>query len=277
MNNYFIDSAPQLPPGNHIASHYDQNKICFSEFNFICEQEVFDALTKIKNTRPGNGKISVQLIKLCVPYILPFLVHLTNTIFLEGKYSKCWKVATIILIPKGNKVEQLSDLHPVQKSNSILENYKCLATNPHGKLEKSFNLHLGYRPDAPLAINLVHATSDSLEFKLDVQERVETLPAVLFIMYRKVDSSQWKTLETNVNNGCLKISTRQVNKGKILEDIKLIEDELCNASNCNDKDAIVKDGVINSTKIEEEVNILCSPTSAGPEDVDIKKMTGTSK
>nr|CAI5842751.1 unnamed protein product [Callosobruchus analis] len=99
----------------------------------------------------------------------------------------------------------------------------------------------------------------------------------LTLTYSSLSTKFKDRLYDNYSIGCLKISTRQVNKGKILEDIKLIEDELCNASNCNDKEAIVKDGVINSTKIEEQVNILCSQTSAGPEDVDIKKKTGTSK
>ncbi|CAH1983944.1 unnamed protein product [Acanthoscelides obtectus] len=89
----------------------------------------------------------------------------------------------------------------VRKSDAASESYKCMAWNPHGRLEKSFNLHLGFRPDPPLSLDLVNATSDSLELKLDVEEDIEALPAVLFIMYRKVDSDQWEELETNVNNG----------------------------------------------------------------------------
>lgn len=46
----------------------------------------------------------INLIKLCVPYIPPFLVHLTNSILLEGKYPTRWKTFIVTPTPKSKEV-----------------------------------------------------------------------------------------------------------------------------------------------------------------------------
>lgn len=70
---------------------YNSNQICGFElaFNLVTEEDVFDSLMPIKNTATENDDINIHFSQLCIPFILPFLVHIMNCILLEGKYPNC--------------------------------------------------------------------------------------------------------------------------------------------------------------------------------------------
>nr|CAH7719787.1 unnamed protein product [Callosobruchus chinensis] len=115
INNYFIDSIPHNSDDKSTTSYYEKNKICGSEFCFslVSEQVVFEVLQTIKNKSPGSDGIGISLIKLCCPYILPFLVNIINSIFISSHFPDIWKQSQIIPVPKIANPKNLSDLRPI--------------------------------------------------------------------------------------------------------------------------------------------------------------------
>jgi hypothetical protein len=72
--------------------------------------EVFNATNNIKSNAIGMDGIPVRFIKLLIPFILPYITHILNTIH---KFLQAWKTSKIMPIAKNNDPATLSDYRPV--------------------------------------------------------------------------------------------------------------------------------------------------------------------
>lgn len=116
VNNFFLDSIPQNNITHvNMLNYYRSNKICNSSFNFtlVSSEDVQNVIKNLKNSMAGSDSIGINLIKLCCPYILKFIVHIINSMFIECKFPTVWKNALVIPLPKVNDPKDYSDLRPI--------------------------------------------------------------------------------------------------------------------------------------------------------------------
>nr|CAH7741509.1 unnamed protein product [Callosobruchus chinensis] len=169
INNHFIDSIPVTTVDYNLISGYLQNQLCESSFQFklIDSDCILWALGKIKNVSAGADGISISLIKLCVPFIVPFLVHITNTILLEGKFPACWKTAYICPVPKLKDIRQLSDLRPISILPGLSKVVEKIIENQLRQHFNDYNIlpdtQSGFRPYHSCTTALLNVTDDIIQ------------------------------------------------------------------------------------------------------------------
>lgn len=83
------------------------------KFKSVSEVVVWKVISKIKSKAKGHDGMNVDLIALCCPHILPFLVHVINFCISNSVFPECWKKALIVPLPKVNDPHELKDLRPI--------------------------------------------------------------------------------------------------------------------------------------------------------------------
>lgn len=92
-------------------------------------------------------------------------------------------------------------------TNETPGTYQCTAFNKEGKLEKYFDVQLGEHPEMPTNIELLKATTDSLEIKVKVQDIPHEIrdpvmdPKWLVVEYKPVSGDEWYSAEFNISSG----------------------------------------------------------------------------
>lgn len=89
---------------------------CFAE---VDEITVLKAITGIKSGSEGVDGISIYILKLCCPFILPFITHIINYCILHSVFPKCWKEALIVPLPKVPTPREYRDLRPISILSSV--------------------------------------------------------------------------------------------------------------------------------------------------------------
>lgn len=117
INNYFIDSVRQIPNNvdNDTISKYLNTKCTTSEFQLelIKEDEVVWALSQIKSNASGADGISLQMLRLCCPTIIPILTEIFNSCIENSIFPSQWKVAEVIPLPKVSSPKTVTELRPI--------------------------------------------------------------------------------------------------------------------------------------------------------------------
>lgn len=166
LNDYFIDNIPKTIKINDARQYYSGMEICYNVFNFrlINSEIIADILSKLKPSRPGSDKIGLNLIRLCTPYILPYLVNIINSILLNGTFPDAWKNALVIPIPKISSPSALSDLRPISILpclSKLIE--KIMEIQMKDFIEKNNilpSIQSGFRQGYSCATALLHVTDD---------------------------------------------------------------------------------------------------------------------
>ena len=65
------------------------------------------------NKSPGHDKVSMRVIKTCLPHILPVVTDLINSSFTEGCFPKVWKSAEVVSHLKDGDHELASNNRPI--------------------------------------------------------------------------------------------------------------------------------------------------------------------
>lgn len=79
---------------------------------------VTDMIDGIMSKSVGHDGLSILMIRMCCPYILPFFTHILNCI-IEHRFSDRWKHASIIPLSKINNSKELKDLKPISVLSEI--------------------------------------------------------------------------------------------------------------------------------------------------------------
>lgn len=143
------------------------------EFRCVSEVEVMQALAKIRSGTAGIDGISLNLIKLLLPVIFPFMLHIFNYILTSMQYPSQWKIALIIPIPKKAKVSSLKDIRPISIYPIFSKIFEHLIKPQMDSFIDKHNLlspfQSGFRPDYGVIPTLVDISSDT-KWSLDNKE-----------------------------------------------------------------------------------------------------------
>lgn len=117
INNYFLQFSNYSVPDPDVINSYLSSLKINSEYSFsfslVDENIVFKHLSELKSKALGHDKLSLEMLLLCCPYILPYLVNIINTCLLESVFPESWKVSKVIPLPKKSDVSDYNDLRPI--------------------------------------------------------------------------------------------------------------------------------------------------------------------
>lgn len=117
INDFFIDSVQGIAePDADVLKLYENVKSDLPtkfKFSVITDEDVVKFLNTVKSKATGNDNISLQMVQLCCPLIVPFITHIINCCLSEGVFPAEWKVALIHPIAKINSPKELKDLRPI--------------------------------------------------------------------------------------------------------------------------------------------------------------------
>nr|CAI5845041.1 unnamed protein product [Callosobruchus analis] len=118
INAYFIDSVDNLgcQTDPELVQHFNDNK--FSDnlqcnIDVVSEIQVLEAVDSIKSNSAGSDGITLNMLKMCLPYISPYLTHIYNCCIIEGYFPITWRTASVLPIIKVTTPKELSGLRPV--------------------------------------------------------------------------------------------------------------------------------------------------------------------
>lgn len=118
INNFFRNSIP-ITSIDHkdIIEHYTNNikESVTSAFHFqqVSEIDVLNTIIHIKSNAVGTDGLTIGVIKLCCPFILPYLTHVINFCLRNSVYPDEWKRALVTPLPKTNEPTEFKDLRPI--------------------------------------------------------------------------------------------------------------------------------------------------------------------
>lgn len=75
-------------------------------------QPNINILSKYANVTDADG-VSILIIQLCCPLLVPFIVHVVNTCPLESVFPNACKEALVKPIAKTNSPKSLTDIRPI--------------------------------------------------------------------------------------------------------------------------------------------------------------------
>lgn len=103
LNRRFLDIP--APPGN--PDFYTGNDASPQErqLEFICfnNEDVFAAIYRIKSNSMGIDGVHPGFVKILLPYILPYITHIFNSIVTTSTFPTNWKYAKVLPIPKAGR------------------------------------------------------------------------------------------------------------------------------------------------------------------------------
>ncbi|CAH0555180.1 unnamed protein product [Brassicogethes aeneus] len=79
----------------------------------LSEDDVNKYLLGIKSKCTGHDDLSIDMLILCCPYILPYITHIINTCFLYSTFPEAWKISRVIPLPKKDIITTYNDLRPI--------------------------------------------------------------------------------------------------------------------------------------------------------------------
>jgi hypothetical protein len=110
LNDYFTSRTPAA------SRHTDAaNPPGLDDFSFCntYDLEVFNALHQIKSNAVGMDGVPIRFLKIILPYILPYVTHIFNTVLTTSTFPATWKISKITPLAKSNDPGALSDYRPI--------------------------------------------------------------------------------------------------------------------------------------------------------------------
>uniref|UniRef100_A0A1Y1LAN8 Reverse transcriptase domain-containing protein n=1 Tax=Photinus pyralis TaxID=7054 RepID=A0A1Y1LAN8_PHOPY len=148
---------------NTPASSID-NKL---EFFGIDEGIVLHHLMKIKSKCIGSDGISLKMLIICCPLILPHLVFLFNSCMVSGIFPEAWKLANITPLPKIKHPVSFSDLRPISILPVLSKVFERILTEQINTHVSNFNAlpvtQSGFRPGHSCVTSLLSITNDIIK------------------------------------------------------------------------------------------------------------------
>lgn len=119
FNTFFANVAVQqnndedcriLDDYNHSEEIFDENKLYFK---YVTPGIIAKTFTRIKSNAIGMDGISLKLVKMTLPYIMPIIEHIFNFSLMNGIVPKNWKTALIMATPKVKHPSMLQHYRPI--------------------------------------------------------------------------------------------------------------------------------------------------------------------
>nr|CAI5857152.1 unnamed protein product [Callosobruchus analis] len=95
--------------------NYRRDRCCDAEFAFhsITDDDVVSAISRVKSNAAGPDGLTLEMVKLCCPVIVPFLTHIYNESIRTSKFPSDWKRAFVLPLPKVSLPQNESELRPI--------------------------------------------------------------------------------------------------------------------------------------------------------------------
>lgn len=140
------------------SSSLDIMEFEFSRVEFV---DVVESLMSVKSNAVGIDGVHPVFIRAILPYLLPYLTHLFNTILTSGVFPKLWKIAKIFPVPKGRNSNEFRPISILPFLSKVLERI----------IQKQINVHLnrfnllvpnqsGFRPKHSCITALINVVED---------------------------------------------------------------------------------------------------------------------
>uniref|UniRef100_A0A1Y1M3U5 Reverse transcriptase domain-containing protein n=1 Tax=Photinus pyralis TaxID=7054 RepID=A0A1Y1M3U5_PHOPY len=157
-----------------LLNFYNANRVnTFKQpflFQIATTSDVVSAFNAIKSNSTGSDNISLHMWKLCLPRLLPYILHIINSCLLDGSFPLPWKVANVIPLPKVKVPNGYGDLRPISILpciSKVLE--KIMSAQIRSYIEKEGilpEMQSGFRSGYSCNTALLHVT-DSIMSAID--------------------------------------------------------------------------------------------------------------
>lgn len=116
INKYFVNIAGHSVVDINLLNFYNNNFLeNIPEFKFTLATctDIYRTINSIKTNAQGIDNINIKMIKIVLPFIVDYLVHIINTSLTTGKFPVVWKTAVVTPCPKIENSLTLNDLRPL--------------------------------------------------------------------------------------------------------------------------------------------------------------------
>lgn len=117
INDYFVNkSIANISDCQQNINKYSTHMMFENNtfhFKIATSGEIQNILNTIKSSARGCDGLNIRMIRLCLPNLLPQIIHLINFCIEQNAFPTKWKEAYVTPIPKNNKPEEFSDLRPI--------------------------------------------------------------------------------------------------------------------------------------------------------------------
>src|SRR5436190_22690245 len=104
LNEFFVGGAVRIGEDADELESPRSIHTGFNESNFywnhVTPWAIGKALSHMRSNPTGSDGISLRMIRLVLPVIMPVLEHVCNYSFMQGIYPEVWKSALICPVPK---------------------------------------------------------------------------------------------------------------------------------------------------------------------------------
>nr|CAH7737089.1 unnamed protein product [Callosobruchus chinensis] len=198
INNFFIDSVSNIVPqvDSRTIQNYRRNRCCDAEFAFhsLTDDDVVSAISRVKSNAAGPDGLTLEMVKLCSPVIVPFLTHVYNESIRTSKFPSDWKRAFVLPLPKVSLPQNESELRPISLLcvlSKIFE--KAIYEQVIRFLERN-NLIPEYQSGFRKGLSTTTAMLNVLDDILQASDREKTTALVLLDFTKAFDTVNHKLL-----------------------------------------------------------------------------------
>uniref|UniRef100_A0A1Y1M988 Reverse transcriptase domain-containing protein n=1 Tax=Photinus pyralis TaxID=7054 RepID=A0A1Y1M988_PHOPY len=169
MNTSFANvSTLDSQSENKLVKFYSEHlrKVFSKSFSFaeVDERTVLRHISRVKSKSAGSDGITIKMLNLCCPYILPYLTYLINVCLKTGTYPDDWKLAYVTPLPKISKPSTVNDLRPISilpVLSKVLEKVMSEQINEFLKVESILpNTQSAFRVGYSCTTALLNVTND---------------------------------------------------------------------------------------------------------------------
>lgn len=166
INEYFVNVTEDSAANENYVNYFkcrkmNDKKISLSE---ITIESLNKILNSIKSEATGSDGINIRMLRLVSPYCINLILRIINLSLRTGVFPDCWKVASVVPIPKVTNAKSFNELRPI----SILPTMsKLLEKVVEQQLRASIdNLNIipmmqsGFRPNFSAMSALIKVTND---------------------------------------------------------------------------------------------------------------------
>lgn len=163
-----VDSFDGLDP--EILNQYRNNVLDNTHeplvFKFVNEDVIKAILISIKTNATGIDDISIRMIKMCFPVVIPVVTHIVNECLRLSVFPSAWKVAKVLPLNKIDIPQSYSDLRPLSilpVLSKVLERVMCDQLNEYiSKYKLLPEKQSGFRAGHSCATTLLNVVDDIL-------------------------------------------------------------------------------------------------------------------
>lgn len=165
INSYFSSVSANFAPPDHTGTY--SNSIDTFKFNTVDTHLVNGIVNKIGTAATGIDGISITMIRMCCPVIIPFITHIINSCIMGNCFPVQWKHALITPLPKVKEPTELQHLRPISILpilSKILEKILHSQITQFVQAERILpDIQSGFRPGYGCETALLKITDDVLE------------------------------------------------------------------------------------------------------------------